>query len=133
MLVLKKKLDRGLSLYASYAESFRIPNIDERVASSSPNTTFDLKPQESEGYDIGVRYFRDKLNLDVSYYLIDTTNEIQYRNGINTNVSCIMGSEHSGLRFPDTVVSLYGVSQTQWLPCMLFVLYFSGARQSEVV
>ncbi|GIR05045.1 MAG: hypothetical protein CM15mP16_04220 [Candidatus Pelagibacterales bacterium] len=52
-------------------------------------TTFDLKPQESEGYDIGVRYFRDKLNLDVSYYLIDTTNEIQYRNGINTNVDPI--------------------------------------------
>ena len=85
----EKKLNRGLSLYASYAESFRIPNIDERVASSSPKTTFDLKPQESEGYDIGVRYFRDKLNLDVSYYSIDTTNEIQYRNGINTNVDPI--------------------------------------------
>ena len=85
----EKKLNRGLSLYASYAESFRIPNIDERVASSSPKTTFDLKPQESEGYDIGVRYFRDKLNLDVSYYSIDTTNEIQYRNLINTNVDPI--------------------------------------------
>jgi len=48
-----------------------------------------LKPQESEGYDIGVRYFRDKLNLDVSYYSIDTTNEIQYRNSINTNVDPI--------------------------------------------
>ncbi|MDC3086485.1 TonB-dependent receptor [Pelagibacteraceae bacterium] len=90
----EKKLNRDLSLYASYAESFRIPNIDERVASSSLKTTFDLKSQESEGYDIGLRYLRDQLNLDVSYYVIDTTNEIQLRNNINANIDPI---ERKGL------------------------------------
>ena len=90
----EKKLNRDLSLYAGYAESFRIPNIDERVASSSPKTTFNLKSQESEGYDIGLRYLRDQLNLDVSYYVIDTTNEIQLRNNINANIDPI---ERKGL------------------------------------
>ncbi|MDC3204585.1 TonB-dependent receptor [Pelagibacteraceae bacterium] len=90
----EKKLNRELSLYAGYAESFRIPNIDERVASSSPKLTFDLKSQESEGYDVGLRYFRDELNLDVSYYVIDTTNEIQLRNNINANIDPI---ERKGL------------------------------------
>ena len=90
----EKKLNRGLSLYVSYAESFRIPNIDERVASSSPKTTFDLKSQESEGYDIGLRYLRDQLNVDASYYVIDTTNEIQLRNNINANIDPI---EREGL------------------------------------
>ena len=86
---LEKKLNRDLSLYAGYAESFRIPNIDERVASSSPRSTFDLKSQESEGYDIGLRYFKDSLYMDACYYEIDTTNELQYRAGINTNVDPI--------------------------------------------
>ncbi len=86
---LEKKLNRDLSLFAGYAESFRIPNIDERVASSSSKTTFDLKSQESEGYDIGLRYFKDSLTIDASYYEIDTTNELQYRGGINTNVDPI--------------------------------------------
>ncbi|MDC3223240.1 TonB-dependent receptor, partial [Pelagibacteraceae bacterium] len=90
----EKKLNRDLSLYAGYAESFRIPNIDERVASSSPKTTFNIKSQESEGYDIGLRYLRDQLNLDVSYYVIDTTNEIQLRNNINANIDPI---ERKGL------------------------------------
>ena len=90
----EKKLNRELSLYAGYAESFRIPNIDERVASSSPKTTFNLKSQESEGYDIGLRYFRNDLNVDASYYVIDTTNEIQLRNNINANIDPI---ERKGL------------------------------------
>ena len=85
----EKKLNRELTLYSSYSESFRIPNIDERVASSSPALTFDLKSQESEGYDIGLRYIKDGLNFNVSYYEIDTTNEIQYYNGINTNIDPI--------------------------------------------
>jgi iron complex outermembrane receptor protein len=90
----EKKLNKDLSLYAGYAESFRIPNIDERVASSSPKTTFNLKSQESEGYDIGLRYFRNNLNVDASYYVIDTTNEIQLRNNINANIDPI---ERKGL------------------------------------
>ncbi len=85
----EKKLNRDLSFYAGYAESFRIPNIDERVVSSSSKTTFDLESQVSEGYDIGLRYFKDSLNIDASYYEIDTTNELQYRGGINTNVDPI--------------------------------------------
>ena len=85
----EKKLNRELTLYSSYSESFRIPNIDERVASSSPALTFDLKSQESEGYDIGLRFIKNSLNLNVSYYEIDTTNEIQYYNSINTNIDPI--------------------------------------------
>ena len=57
----EKKLNRELTLYSSYSESFRIPNIDERVASSSPALTFDLKSQESEGYDIGLRFIKNSL------------------------------------------------------------------------
>ena len=90
----EKKLNKDLSLYVGYAESFRIPNIDERVASSSPKTRFNLKSQESEGYDIGLRYFRNDLNVDASYYVIDTTNEIQLRNNINANIDPI---ERKGL------------------------------------
>ena len=85
----EKKFNKEISFYGSYAESFRIPNIDERVASSSPKLTFDLKSQESEGYDIGMRYFRNNLNLNVSYYQIDTKNEIQLSNNINTNIDPI--------------------------------------------
>ena len=85
----EKKLNRELSFYGSYSESFRVPNIDERVASSSPKLTFDLKDQESKGYDIGFRYQKDNLGLNASYYEIDTKNEIQLSNNINTNLDPI--------------------------------------------
>ena len=89
----EKRLNKEYSLYGGYAESFRIPNIDERIAATS-SSSFELKTQKSDGYDIGIRYQNISFNVNASYYEIDTVDEIQLayapaNDPINTNLDPI--------------------------------------------
>ena len=52
---IEKKIDKNFSIYGNYSESFRIPNIDERILATTSGS-FALKDQESDGIEIGVIY-----------------------------------------------------------------------------
>ncbi len=85
---IEKKLNKNLSLYGNYSESFRIPNIDERILATTSGS-FALKDQESEGIEFGFIYANSTLSLNASYYEMDTLNEIQFDQSVNTNLNPI--------------------------------------------
>ena len=62
------------SLYANYATSFRIPNVDEFAAADE-----DLAPQKGKHLEIGSRHnFMDKLEITINFYQIIIDDEIYY-------------------------------------------------------
>ncbi len=92
-LGIEKKLNKNLSFYGNYSESFRIPNIDERIKATTSGS-FALKDQESKGVELGFIFANTILSLNASYYQMDTKNEIQYDQSVNTNLDPI---ERQGL------------------------------------
>jgi iron complex outermembrane receptor protein len=67
--------------YARMAQSFRVPNVDERVGTLSDfaPTTFDLKTQKSHDYEAGVRVHVGRFQLQTSVYDMYLVNEIHFR------------------------------------------------------
>jgi len=66
-------------VYASYASSFRYPNLDELFNSFTNTVNPTLVPQTSTNYEVGIRhYFTNKLYAHVNLFHIDTKNEIFY-------------------------------------------------------
>ena len=92
-LGLDKRINKNVSLYAGYSTAFRIPNIDERILTIDPytglNGDFKLKDQESKGYEFGVRFQNLGSKINISYFEIDTKNEIQFNQLLNANLDPI--------------------------------------------
>ncbi len=84
----EKGINKNLSLYGNYAQSFRIPNIDENIKATTSGS-FHLEDQESEGFEVGLMYKNSIIDLNASYYVMDTRNEIQYNQSVNTNLDPI--------------------------------------------
>ncbi len=82
---LEKKLINNFLVYGNYSESFRVPNIDERIKSPTSGS-FDLRDQNSESLEFGIRYLSSKINVNGSIFTMDTKNEIQYNQSVNTNL-----------------------------------------------
>ena len=80
---IEKGVNKNLSIYGSYSESFRIPNIDEHIKATTSGN-FHLEDQESDGIEIGLLYQNDQIDINASYYNMDTKNEIQYNQSVNT-------------------------------------------------
>ena len=91
-LGLEKKIDPFTSIFIRYSKGFRTPNIDERIKATTSGS-FALKDQTSEDIELGVRAERNKTNLVASIFLMDTEDEIQYNQSVNTNLDPI---ERSG-------------------------------------
>ncbi len=85
---IEKKVDKNLTLYGNYSESFRIPNIDERILATTSGS-FALKDQTSDGVELGIIYSNEVVNFNINYFAIDTLNEIQYDQSVNTNLDPI--------------------------------------------
>jgi iron complex outermembrane receptor protein len=84
----EKILDTNTKIFTKYAESFRTPNIDERIKSTTSGS-FVLNDQTSEEIEIGLSYENATLNFSGSIYSMDTENEIQYDQSKNTNLDPI--------------------------------------------
>jgi iron complex outermembrane receptor protein len=69
------------------AQSFRVPNVDERVGMVTPEngvpTTFDLRTQKSHDLEAGVRLHLGPLDVQSSIYDMRLRNEIHFRFGPN--------------------------------------------------
>ena len=84
----EKILSEKVKVFTKYAESFRTPNIDERIVATTSGS-FALLDQESDEIELGFRYNDVKLNISASIYSMDTKNEIQYDQEKNTNLDPI--------------------------------------------
>jgi iron complex outermembrane recepter protein len=79
----------GVALFGRMARSFRVPNIDERIASGPFFTpAFDLATQTSHDWEIGTRLSYGTVSFQTSYYEMDLTNELQFDpvNFVNKNL-----------------------------------------------
>ena len=90
---LEKKINPETSFFVKYSQGFRIPNIDERILSTNSGS-FALREQTSKDIELGIRLEKDKSSLVASIYSMDTKDEIQYDQSINTNLDPI---ERKGL------------------------------------
>ena len=76
----EQELFPGLGLFARAAQSFRVPNIDERIGSSPifTVTNFDLRTQKSHDWETGVRLHFGGVEIQSSYYDMQLTDEIHF-------------------------------------------------------
>ena len=92
-LGLEKKINPLTSIFVKHSKGFRTPNIDERIQSTNSGS-FVLKDQTSKDIELGMRLERNKTNFVASIFSMDTKNEIQYNQSVNTNLDPI---ERNGL------------------------------------
>jgi len=65
------------SLYANYAQAFRVPTIGQMFTYGSANP--DLQPEEATNYEIGLRHrFNESLKANISLYWMELDNEIWF-------------------------------------------------------
>lgn len=88
---LEHRLTQHLALFGRMAQSFRVPNVDDRVgavtALNGIPTTFDLRTQKSHDWEAGVRINAGPLEAQWSYYNMNLTDEIHFRYGPNFEAS----------------------------------------------
>jgi len=80
----------GVTLLARAAQSFRVPNIDERIGASPvfAVTDFDLRTQKSRDWEAGLRLNYGPVEIQSSYYEMRLIDEIHFDpiNFYNTNL-----------------------------------------------
>ena len=64
------------SAYASYAKGFRLPNFNEAI--SFTGKLFNLKPQTSNAYEVGVKHRSATLSANLALYWMNVSDEIFY-------------------------------------------------------
>jgi iron complex outermembrane receptor protein len=124
---LEHRLTGDLAVFGRAASAFRMPNVDERVASGpafDPMTfaplagNFALKTQTSRDLEAGLRLRAGQLEAQSSVYTMDLTNELQFDpvNFYNRNLAPTRryGSETSAsLRVADDLVFRGGAAYTR--------------------
>jgi iron complex outermembrane receptor protein len=86
---IEHRVTQQVAFFARAARSFRVPNVDERVAMSPFDvpTSFDLKTQTSHDVEGGVRASAGSLTWQTSIYLMDLENELHFSPATFTNVN----------------------------------------------
>jgi iron complex outermembrane receptor protein len=79
---IEQKLSPNFALFGRIAQSFRVPNVDERVGMvtslNAVPTTFNLRTQKSHDWEAGVKFGNDRLQAQWSYYNMKLTDEIMF-------------------------------------------------------
>ena len=84
---LEQKLLPGVVAFGRLAQSFRVPNMDERIGMGFP-TNFDLRTQQSRDWETGAKLRFGNFALQSSYFDMQLTDEIYYDavNFVNKNL-----------------------------------------------
>lgn len=79
------RFNDNLAVFGRMAQSFRVPNVDERVgavtALNGEPTTFNLRTQKSHDWEGGVRLHAGPLDVQWSLYDMHLVDEIHFRFG----------------------------------------------------
>jgi len=98
---------KDTSLFASYATSFRVPNMDELTASDD-----ELVPQEGTNFDLGVRHFFGKIvELAITIFDMRIEDEIFFDPNLRVNRNYEQNTLRSGI---ETDIRAY-VSESLYL------------------
>ena len=83
------RVTQQVAFFGRMARSFRVPNVDERVASSpfSVATAFDLKTQTSHDVEGGSRASMGSLTWQTSVYYMELENELHFSPATFTNTN----------------------------------------------
>jgi iron complex outermembrane receptor protein len=83
------RLTESFAVFARTARSFRLPNVDERVATSpfGTATNFALRTQTSQDYEAGIRLQGRGVTWQTSAYLMDLVNELHFSPATFTNTN----------------------------------------------
>jgi outer membrane receptor protein involved in Fe transport len=109
------------SAYLSYARGFRFPNVDEAIGFTG--ALFDIGPQTSDTYEVGLKHRSDRLSANLTFYWMRVEDEIL----LNQEIDALFGSfvspsgqnanidrtRHRGVEFwfswrPTTWLEFYG-------------------------
>jgi len=82
-----RRLNETFALFGRVAHSFRMPNVDERLALVAFPVDFSLKTQTSQDIEGGVRVHWGRFDLQSSVYRMNLLNEIHFRPDIFANVN----------------------------------------------
>ena len=86
-LGLEQRLGNYLTAFGRWAESFRVPNVDERVGMATMGngvpTTFNLRAQRSHDWEAGARLHAGPVDVQWSIYDMMLVDEIHFRFGPN--------------------------------------------------
>ena len=88
-LGLEHRFSQYFALFGRMAQSFRVPNVDERVGQGpfGVATNFDLKTQTSRDYEVGFRVTAGGFALQSSVYQMNLQNEIFFSPATFTNIN----------------------------------------------
>jgi iron complex outermembrane receptor protein len=83
------RLIESVTLFGRHAQSFRVPNVDERIAMapSGTPTSFDLRTQISHDVEAGVRLRKGIVDAQWSAYDMRLTDEIHFSPATFTNTN----------------------------------------------
>ena len=86
---LEHRFNQYVALFGRTAQSFRVPNVDERVGQGpfGVATNFDLKTQSSRDYEAGLRLTVGGFSFQTSTYLMNLQNEIFFSPATFTNTN----------------------------------------------
>jgi iron complex outermembrane recepter protein len=108
------RFTENFSVFGRMAQSFRVPNVDERVGAVTGQigipTTFDLRTQRSHDYEGGVRARFGGLNVQWSYYDMRLTDEIHFRFGPPPNFDADNTNLDPTHRFGHETIASYTVT-----------------------
>ena len=90
----------NISIFASFATSFRIPNVDEYALADD-----NLKPQKGKHYDLGLRYrFRGLAEFNLTLFQIEIEDEIRFDPDLRVNSNFEDTTRRRGV---ETALKLY--------------------------
>lgn len=80
------QLDSDSTLYANFSTGFRAPTVSQLYAGDvstygDTQNNPDLKPEQSQNYEIGVRTTKHKINLELSIFQLDRNDFIMKTSG----------------------------------------------------
>jgi iron complex outermembrane receptor protein len=115
---LEQRLGDMITLFGRAAQSFRVPNVDERIAVRPGTADFALQTQTSRDIEAGVRAHVGIFDMQWSLYDMYLDNEIHYRPDLFANVNLDptrrYGSEAMmSARVTDTILLKGGVAYTR--------------------
>jgi iron complex outermembrane receptor protein len=86
-LGMEHRFNDMVAVFGRWAQSFRVPNVDERVGmvtfGNGVPTTFNLHTQHSQDWEAGARLHFGPLDIQSSLYDMMLTDEIHFRYGPN--------------------------------------------------
>ena len=94
------------SVYARYANGFRIPQAGTLYELKTKNKEYKLDPEIADQYEIGYRSFYKKFTFDVSYYYMTIKDQIVTNRDANTGLTYRTNAgktEHKGVEIGITL------------------------------